>query len=53
VASISNCETGFLQLMHGQYADLLNQLIETQNIDAVQDGLKKALSEYVETFQAA
>ncbi|HBM54785.1 MAG TPA: F0F1 ATP synthase subunit alpha [Deltaproteobacteria bacterium] len=53
VASISNFETGFLQLMHGQYADLRNQLIETQNIDAVQDGLKKALSEYVETFQAA
>ena len=53
VASISDFETGFLQLMHGQYADLRNQLIETQNIDAVQDGLKKALSEYVETFQAA
>ena len=53
VASISNFETGFLQLMHGQYADLRNQLIEIQNIDAVQDGLKKALSEYVETFQAA
>ncbi|MGA1643803.1 MAG: F0F1 ATP synthase subunit alpha, partial [bacterium] len=48
VASISDFETGFLQLMHGQYADLRNQLIETQNIDAVQDGLKKALSEYVE-----
>ena len=27
VASISNFETGFLQLMHGQYADLRNQLI--------------------------
>ena len=53
VASIGDFETGFLQLMHGQYADLRNQLIETQNIDAVQDGLKKALSEYVETFQAA
>ena len=53
VASISDFETGFLQLMHGQYADLRNQLIETQNIDAVQDGLKKALGEYVETFQAA
>lgn len=53
VASISDFETGFLQLMHGQYADLRNQLIETQNIDAVQDGLKKALSEYVATFQAA
>jgi len=53
VASISDFETGFLQLMHGQYADLRNQLIGTQNIDAVQDGLKKALSEYVETFQAA
>ncbi len=53
VASIRDFETGFLQLMHGQYADLRNQLIETQNIDAVQDGLKKALSEYVETFQAA
>ena len=53
VASIRDFENGFLQLMHGQYADLRNQLIETQNIDAVQDGLKKALSEYVETFQAA
>ncbi|MEC8255673.1 MAG: F0F1 ATP synthase subunit alpha, partial [SAR324 cluster bacterium] len=53
VASIRDFENGFLQLMHGQYADLRSQLIETQNIDAVQDGLKKALSEYVETFQAA
>ena len=53
VAGIRDFENGFLQLMHGQYADLRNQLIETQNIDAVQDGLKKALSEYVETFQAA
>jgi F-type H+-transporting ATPase subunit alpha len=53
VASVRDFENGFLQLMHGQYADLRNQLIETQNIDAVQDGLKKALSEYVETFQAA
>ena len=53
VASIRDFENGFLQLMHGQYADLRNQLIETQNIDTVQDGLKKALSEYVETFQAA
>ena len=53
VANIRDFENGFLQLMHGQYADLRNQLIETQNIDAVQDGLKKALSEYVETFQAA
>ena len=53
VASIRDFENGFLQLMHGQYADLRNQLIENQNIDAVQDGLKKALSEYVETFQAA
>ena len=53
VANIRDFENGFLQLMHGQYADLRSQLIETQNIDAVQDGLKKALSEYVETFQAA
>jgi F-type H+-transporting ATPase subunit alpha len=53
VAGIRDFENGFLQLMHGQYADLRNQLIETQNIDTVQDGLKKALSEYVETFQAA
>ena len=53
VAGIRDFENGFLQLMHGQYADLRSQLIETQNIDAVQDGLKKALSEYVETFQAA
>lgn len=53
VASIRDFENGFLQLMHGQYADLRSQLIETQNIDAVQDGLKKALSEYVETLQAA
>jgi F-type H+-transporting ATPase subunit alpha len=53
VASIRDFENGFLQLMHGQYADLRSQLIETQNIDAVQDGLKKALSEYVETFQVA
>ena len=53
VASIRDFENGLLQLMHGQYADLRSQLIETQNIDAVQDGLKKALSEYVETFQAA
>ena len=53
IANIRDFENGFLQLMHGQYADLRNQLIETQNIDAVQDGLKKALSEYVETFQAA
>ena len=53
VASIRDFENGFLQLMHGQYADLRSQLIETQNIDAVQDGLKKALGEYVETFQAA
>ena len=53
VASIRDFENGFLQLMHGQYAELRSQLIETQNIDAVQDGLKKALSEYVETFQAA
>jgi F-type H+-transporting ATPase subunit alpha len=53
VAGIRDFENGFLQLMHGQYADLRNQLVETQNIDAVQDGLKKALSEYVETFQAA
>ena len=53
VASIRDFDNGFLQLMHGQYADLRSQLIETQNIDAVQDGLKKALSEYVETFQAA
>ena len=53
VAGIRDFENGFLQLMHGQYADLRNQLIETQTIDAVQDGLKKALSEYVETFQAA
>ena len=53
VASIRDFENGFLQLMHGQYVDLRSQLIETQNIDAVQDGLKKALSEYVETFQAA
>ena len=53
VTSIRDFENGFLQLMHGQYADLRSQLIETQNIDAVQDGLKKALSEYVETFQAA
>ena len=53
VASIRDFENGLLQLMHGQYADLRSQLIETQNIDAVQDGLKKALGEYVETFQAA
>ena len=53
VAGIRDFENGFLQLMHGQYADLRSQLVETQNIDAVQDGLKKALSEYVETFQAA
>ena len=53
VGEIRAFEKGFLQLMHGQYADLRNQLIETSNIDAIKEGLQKALSEFVQTFKAA
>jgi F-type H+-transporting ATPase subunit alpha len=53
VSEIRKFEQEFLQLMHGQHAEMRDTIIKSGKIDDVVDGLKSALEDFVKTFKAA
>jgi F-type H+-transporting ATPase subunit alpha len=53
VSEIRKFEQEFLQLMHGQHAEMRDTIIKSGKIDDVVDGLKSALEDLVKTFKAA